>query len=873
MNHFTLLHEHWISNSEFISAELSPDGLVVTNSSNAELGIWTENAIPYPSQFAQIQIKGNSISGNAATFAIVDNLSPAADIQPRKASLNSTCFFPLENAMEGTPTFLAPPHSKTLITELTIDFKTNEDEQYDFLMKGMTADILVVTPTYPAPEDRYLSAFAHSRLVAYKQAGIRFDVACSYQYKGDCRYEFEGITVTRMPFADLRKVLRRKRYNKILVHFFDERYALLFDSCDIGNAELLLWCHNPELRYWDSPYYTAKYFEPIPHLTEKQRVIYAQKDAVVKRYNRMANVTWIFVSEFQKTRCEQLIGISFNRYRIIPNVIDEQVFKFEKKDPSLRKRIFLVRRFDNIASYSIDICIRTIVELSRRPFFKDLEFDLYGSGDYFEVLTEPIRNFNNVHLHQQFITHDEIAAAHKNHGIALFPTRFDSQGVSAGEAAMSGLAVISSKIDAAEYFLPSDIGLLKDPNNHIEFANTIERLYRDERYFLDCSKACYEKCYELCRREKTIGKEIELITSRNDAMHEPVNRVKADADPVLTVVVPSFNVKYHLPHGVKTLLAQPYAHYLEIIIVDLGSNDGTAEIAHRLMSAHNDPSAPIIKFINANCGGYGSAINAGLTIAKGRYCRIMNGSDWFDSDDFAKCLERLKAETADVVVMNYSEDHAISSIRVSKHFYDFMVPYLQYNFDDVCFGSYGFKASGGPQLKTGCYKTQMLRETNFELLEHSLFTNSMFNALCIIKARSISYYPLNVYRHFIDRPDQTTSTPYIARNFEDHERAILNILQLLDDPGALSQNKRSYLIHSLLLPEINTHYAAARELPNGSPDLTQLDNALKQLPEIYFDPAFPKPKEIVRESPSAKPATNQGLPKALIQLVKTLLKR
>lgn len=37
--------------------------------------------------------------------------------------------------MEGTPTFLAPPHSKTLITELTIDFKTNEDEQYDFLMK------------------------------------------------------------------------------------------------------------------------------------------------------------------------------------------------------------------------------------------------------------------------------------------------------------------------------------------------------------------------------------------------------------------------------------------------------------------------------------------------------------------------------------------------------------------------------------------------------------------------------------------------------------------------------------------------------------------------------------------------------------------
>ena len=873
MKYTDLLNEPWISNSDSISAELTAEGLVITNSADSEQGIWITRAIKYPAPYAFIILKGTSLEGNASTFAMVDELSPAADTQPRRASLNSISFFTFEEASEGTPTFLAPPQSKPVITELEVDFDADEARQYDYLMKGMTEDILVVTPTYPAPENCYLSAFAHSRLVAYQQAGLRFDVACAHQYKGDCRYDFEGINVTRMPFTDLRKILRRKHYKKILVHFFDEKYALLFDSCDIGAAELFLWCHNPEVRYWDSPHYTAKYFEPLPHLTEEERLLYTQKDAVVKRYNRMPNVTWIFISEMQKQRSEQLIGIEFERYRIIPNVIDEQVFTFQEKDPELRKRIFFVRRFDNISSYSIDICVRTIVELSRRPFFNDLEFNIYGTGDYYEELTEPIRTFGNVHLHPHFVSHDEMASIHKSHGIALFPSRFDSQGVSAGEAAMSGLAVISSKIDAAEYFLPEDMGLLQNPNNHVEFADEIEKLYNDEQYYLDCSKACHDKCFELCRREKTIEKEIELITRQAPFSVNPPKAIRADQQPLLSIVIPSYNVRDYLTHGVKTLISHPYAHRLEILIVNDGSKDDTVEIANKLIAQYNDPNAPVIKLIDKQNGGHGSTINAGLAVAKGKYFRVMDGDDWFDSADFAKSLEKLEDETSDIVVMNYSEDRAATGERISKHYYDFMVPYIQYNFEDVCYGPYGFNEFEGPLLSTGCYRTEMLREAGLKLSEHCFYVDVEFDIFCILKAKTISYYPLNVYRYFIGRVGQSVSKSSFVRNVEDHAKVIFNALRLLDSHPELPARKRDYIIHSLLVPVIKTHYTIACEWSHNKEHFARFDKELTNWPEIYNDPRLTNRKLQFFRKTSGKLMDKGDRLQAAYQLAKKILRR
>ncbi|MEG0454542.1 MAG: glycosyltransferase, partial [Bacteroides sp.] len=138
----------------------------------------------------------------------------------------------------------------------------------------------------------------------------------------------------------------------------------------------------------------------------------------------------------------------------------------------------------------------------------------------------PLRAFENVHLHQHFLSRSEVAQIHREHGVALFATRFDSQGVSMGEAAMSGLAVISSDIDAARCFLPTDQGLLCEVENPVAYADAIERLYCNPECFLLASRSCRDKMYRLCRREETVDREIELIQK---VSHRSARDMVADA--------------------------------------------------------------------------------------------------------------------------------------------------------------------------------------------------------------------------------------------------------------------------------------------------------------------------------------------------------
>lgn len=88
-------------------------------------------------------------------------------------------------------------------------------------------------------------------------------------------------------------------------------------------------------------------------------------------------------------------------------------FHILKKDPELRKRVFVLRKFDDLSTYSIDIDVRVILELSHRKCFNDMEFSIYGDGGIHDKLVEPLRKFSNVHIYRKFLSHDEIKMMQK----------------------------------------------------------------------------------------------------------------------------------------------------------------------------------------------------------------------------------------------------------------------------------------------------------------------------------------------------------------------------------------------------------------------------------------------------------------------------
>lgn len=108
--------------------------------------------------------------------------------------------------------------------------------------------------------------------------------------------------------------------------------------------------------------------------------------------------------------------------------------------------------------------------------------------------------------------------------------------------------------------------------------------------------------------------------------------------PLISVVVPVYNVEQYLSRCVESLLAQTYAP-LEIILVDDGSPDGCPAICdsyaaqdHRVQALHKEN------------GGLSDARNHGVARASGEYVVFVDSDDYVDTDYVAR-LWSLCAET------------------------------------------------------------------------------------------------------------------------------------------------------------------------------------------------------------------------------------
>lgn len=91
---------------------------------------------------------------------------------------------------------------------------------------------------------------------------------------------------------------------------------------------------------------------------------------------------------------------------------------------------------------------------------------------------------------------------------------------------------------------------------------------------------------------------------------------RSEQFPFLSIVIPAYNEEKRLIHTLPKIVdfvaGQPYE--AEVLVVDDGSTDGTAEVVAELAAKHG-----CIRLIEADHGGKGHAIKTGMTFAKGEY--------------------------------------------------------------------------------------------------------------------------------------------------------------------------------------------------------------------------------------------------------------
>lgn len=119
----------------------------------------------------------------------------------------------------------------------------------------------------------------------------------------------------------------------------------------------------------------------------------------------------------------------------------------------------------------------------------------------------------------------------------------------------------------------------------------------------------------------------------------------------LSIFLPCFNEEGNLAKTVANVLAyaQKYAANWEIIIVNDGSKDKTADIAAALVKKHQNIRLVTHPFNR----GYGAAFKSGLYSGKYQWITFIDADGQFDFAEIKDFLEKQKATNADLVIGYY----------------------------------------------------------------------------------------------------------------------------------------------------------------------------------------------------------------------------
>jgi glycosyltransferase involved in cell wall biosynthesis len=138
-----------------------------------------------------------------------------------------------------------------------------------------------------------------------------------------------------------------------------------------------------------------------------------------------------------------------------------------------------------------------------------------------------------------------------------------------------------------------------------------------------------------------------------------------DSLPTVSTLMVAYNDEQYVGRAIESALAQNYPpELLEVVVIDDGSTDSTAEIVRALAAAH--PGR--VRLIQQSNGGYVAATNRALAEGTGELLAMLDADDVWLPDKTRRQVEMLQARPelgmvfSDVVVVDGDEQTVRSSL-------------------------------------------------------------------------------------------------------------------------------------------------------------------------------------------------------------------
>ena len=276
---------------------------------------------------------------------------------------------------------------------------------------------------------------------------------------------------------------------------------------------------------------------------------------------------------------------------------------------------------------------------------------------------------------------------------------------------------------------------------------------------------------------------------------------------LLTFAIPCYNSHDYMEHCIESIL--PGGEDVEILIIDDGSKDRTAEIA----DAYAEKYPTIVRAIHQKNGGHGEAVNAGIRNATGLYFKVVDSDDWVDADAYKKILDKLRelaggSVSLDMLLANYVyEKEGAKHKRVMRQT---GFPKNQiFTWSDVRH----FHKGHYILMHSVIYRTKLLRECGLELPKHTFYVDNIYVYKPLPYVRTIYYMGVDFYRYYIGREDQSVNEKVMISRIDQQIRVNKIMVDDVDLHKVTNLKCRKYMINYL---EIITVVSTVMLLRSGT---------------------------------------------------------
>ena len=226
-------------------------------------------------------------------------------------------------------------------------------------------------------------------------------------------------------------------------------------------------------------------------------------------------------------------------------------------------------------------------------------------------------------------------------------------------------------------------------------------------------------------------------------------------DKVLTISIAAYNVEKYIEQTLESILIPEIIDKIETFVVDDGGNDNTLSIVKKYADQYPSSVFPVHK----ENGGYGSTVSWSVEHANGKYFKLLDGDDWFTSENLPELIKRMENSDADAFVTNTAQ--AVEG-EGSHDMYDFIR-----SLDGKKMKISEAEVNPVVAMWAYAFRTDIVKSKFRPLPLHTLYTDQIFVMYSLSGVNTIEYFGDVIYNWRIGRDEQSNSLKSITKHYQE----------------------------------------------------------------------------------------------------------